>query len=153
MASLAHHLAAGLGGDASVSDTISREALLALWGEDLLFTDDLQVAPNGDYQLVSGLAALRQAIWIRLVTAPGEIAWRPGFGVGALDYLGSIGTAARVSELKGRVRDQLLQDPRLEAVTEVAVSEQTINDKVALVIGVAIVAAGKAHRLPFVLQR
>lgn len=147
MAGLAFPLAAGLGGDASVSGAISRDAQLELWGEDILFTDDFQLTPAGDYATVTGMAALKQAVWIRLATRPGEVAWEPDFGVGVTDYMGRISSASAKAELLGRVRDQLLQDPRLSDVLDADVQEQTINSANVLVVSVRIAAAGQVYNL------
>lgn len=147
MASLAHPLAAGLGGDAAVSRAISDRARLELWGEEILFDTDMQLAPNGDYQLVTGWPALRQAIRIRLITNPGELPWSPTFGVGINSYLGALSTDSAKAELRGRIRDQLLQDPRLDAVSDVGVEEQTVNNVRVLVVSVRVTAAGTSQPL------
>lgn len=142
MAHLAHPLARGLGGDGLAADDIAREAQRDLWGEEILFDSDLQLAPNGDYILVAGMAAVRQAIRIRLITRPGELPWAPEFGCGVLDYLGETGTTSKLSELRGRIRDQLLQDPRLSSITDVDATDETINAVRVLKISIRAAAAG-----------
>ncbi len=142
MAHLAHPLARGLGGDGLPSGDIAREAQRDLWGEEILFDTDLQLAPNGDYVLVSGMAAVRQAIRIRLITRPGELPWAPEFGCGVLDYLGEVNTSSKLSELRGRIRDQLLQDPRLSSISAVEANTETINSQPVLKISIRAQAAG-----------
>ena len=142
MAHLSHPLARGLGGDGLAADDIAREAQRDLWGEEILFDTDLQLAPNGDYILVAGMAAVRQAIRIRLVTRPGELPWAPDFGCGVLDYLGETGTASKLAELRGRIRDQLLQDPRLSSISAVEANDSVINGVRVLKISIRAQAAG-----------
>ena len=142
MAHLSHPLARGLGGDGLAADDIAREAQRDLWGEEILFDTDLQLAPNGDYILVAGMAAVRQAIRIRLVTRPGELPWAPDFGCGVLDYLGETGTASKLAELRGRIRDQLLQDPRLSSISDVEATDSVINGARVLKISIRAQAAG-----------
>lgn len=142
MAHLSHPLARGLGGDGLAADDIAREAQRDLWGEEILFDTDLQLAPNGDYILVAGMAAVRQAIRIRLVTRPGELPWAPDFGCGVLDYLGETGTASKLAELRGRIRDQLLQDPRLSSISDVEANDSVINGVRVLKISIRAQAAG-----------
>lgn len=142
MAHLSHPLARGLGGDGLAADDIAREAQRDLWGEEILFDTDLQLAPNGDYILVSGMAAVRQAIRIRLTTRPGELPWAPEFGCGVLDYLGETGTASKLAELRGRIRDQLLQDPRLSSISAVEANDSVINGVRVLKISIRAQAAG-----------
>lgn len=125
-----------------MADDIAREAQRDLWGEEILFDTDLQLAPNGDYILVAGMAAVRQAIRIRLVTRPGELPWAPDFGCGVLDYLGETNTSSKLAELRGRIRDQLLQDPRLSSITDVGATVETINSQRVLKISIRAAAAG-----------
>lgn len=142
MSHLAHPLASGLGGDGTVSGRIARDAQRDLWGEEILFDSDFQLGPNGDYLLVSGMAAVRQAIRIRLTTRPGELPWAPEFGCGVLDYLGETGTASKLAELRGRIRDQLLQDPRLSSISAVEANDSVINGVRVLKISIRAQAAG-----------
>ena len=126
MAHLSHPLARGLGGDGLAADDIAREAQRDLWGGEILFDTDLQLAPNGDYILVAGM----------------ELPWAPEFGCGVLDYLGETGTASKLAELRGRIRDQLLQDPRLSSISAVDATDETINSQRVLKISIRAQAAG-----------
>ena len=146
MASLAHGLAAGIGGDIE-TDSPGLAAGIDLWGEEILWsaeTGDMELAPNGDYQLVTGVAAIRQAIRIRLMTRKGSLPWAPTFGVGIEDYLGNVSTDSARSRLRGEIIDQLLQDPRLDSIEDAGVEEQTINGQRVLVVQVRCSAAGTA---------
>ena len=49
--------------------SLPTESELDFFGEDFLFTDDLQVTAYGDYALISGSAALEQAIRLFLFSA------------------------------------------------------------------------------------
>jgi phage baseplate assembly protein W len=154
MSHLSHPLAGGLGGDGSTPVDVAQIAQRSLWGEEILFTDDLKLAPNGDYVLVTGMAAVRQAIRIRLITRAGDLPWAPDFGVGIEDYLGATNGAAALAELRGTIKAQLLTDPRLSSITTVDVQEKVINSRTALVVTVRGTAAGAdIPAEPFVFVR
>lgn len=79
------------------------ETALDLFGEDFLFTDDLQVTASGDYATVQGMACLRQAILNRLLTAPGEYAVHPEYGVGIRNWVKKRLTRADQDELRHQI--------------------------------------------------
>ena len=104
-------------------------------GKDVVFDGDFHVFPDGDWTLVTGLEAVRQAIYHRLITRPGEYKARPEYGVGVQDFVKEEKTSAKVEELKTRIRTQLLQDRRIEGV-EVAVEVLESAVKVAVSVRV-----------------
>ncbi len=123
-----------------------REQRDVLLGKDLLFDGDYGISAAGDYVLLEGIEALRQAIYRRLLTRPGEFRARPEYGVGVLDFVKKRNTLATLDELRQRVFDQLSLDDRISEVRSVVV--ETIVD--GLQIGVVIEAAGETLRFePF----
>jgi hypothetical protein len=80
------------------------------------------VTPAGDWKPVTGEEALRQSLIRRLITNPGDLAWAPMFGVGAIQYVKARSVPSVRSELEGRIRSQFLADPRVQAVETVMIS-------------------------------
>lgn len=80
-----------------------------------------QVADDGDWRSVGGIEALRQAIIRRIITNPGEWTTLPSFGVGARNYVKARNVRSTRDELTNRIKEQLLQDPRIERVEQVIV--------------------------------
>lgn len=91
---------------------------------DLSFNGDLEAAPNGDLQTITGLNNLRQALFNRLVTVPGTLIHRPKYGVGAKLWQNKIATLGNQRELALRIRDQFQQDFRVDSVESVLFSQQ-----------------------------
>ena len=119
-----------------------------LFGRDLWFdvrqgaSANYETTPAGDWKIVEGREALRQAILRRIITDPGEWATLPGYGVGARMYVKARNTRATRDELVERIRGQVLQDPRVESVE--AVQVEILPDKVR--IGVIVVPLGRTQR-------
>lgn len=97
---------------------------MAVWsrslGTDLAMpagATELPTTPSGDVQLVSGEAAVRQAVRRRVLTTPGTLVHRPGFGAGLATALESQVTPGRRAELAARIRGQVLEDGRVASVT------------------------------------
>lgn len=108
----------------------------AILGRDIYWNGDYAVAPDGDYLTVDGVAAVRQAIYLRLITSPGEFAFDPTYGCGVADFVADRGTAARIDALRTRIRDNLLKDDRVEAVGEIAVEDITNGIQIHLAVRV-----------------
>lgn len=75
---------------------------------------------SGDVLLIEGREALRQAVIRRIITDPGEWSTLPEYGIGASRYVRGKANAATIDELKARIRTQLLRDPRIYSVDQVA---------------------------------
>jgi phage baseplate assembly protein W len=121
------------------------------FGRDLKFAGDYEVAPGGDYVQVEGLAALRQAVYLALITEPGSYKYRPNYGVGIMAFVGKPATSARLEELRARIIGGLQRLRRIEQVKEVAV-EQT--DSYTVKVNLLIIAAGRTVRFnPFEFRR
>ena len=91
---------------------------------DLRFDGDFVAAPNGDFQTIAGLNNLKQALFNRLVTVPGSLAHRPGYGVGAKLYQNAVASLDKQKQLAIRIKEQFEQDFRVEKVTGVSFTQQ-----------------------------
>jgi phage baseplate assembly protein W len=109
------------------TDTNAQAALF--FGEDVWLDvsqgeqAELIVTPAGDWQTVTGLAALKQSLLRRIITNPGEWTTKPGYGIGARQYVKAKDTPAMRAELTARVRAQFLADQRVESVDQVAIDK------------------------------
>ena len=126
--------------------TAAADQKLLLLGKDIFFNGDFAVGPNGDYVLLSGIEAVRQAIYRRLMTRQGEYKIRPEYGVGMQDYVKRRRLPSTIDEIRQRTSDQLSLDPRISEVLDVGV--ETIPDGLKLKIVVRV--AGETLRFePF----
>jgi hypothetical protein len=129
-----------------VPETASEEQKLLLYGKDIFFNGDFDVGPNGDYVLLSGKEAMRQAIYRRLMTRPGEYKLRPEYGVGVQDFVKKRRLASTLDELRQRTIDQLSLDTRISEVVDIGVD--LIDDGIQLKVAVRL--AGETLRFePF----
>jgi phage baseplate assembly protein W len=109
------------------ADTNAQAA--AFYGEDVWFDvtqgaiADYVVTAAGDWQAVSGITALRQSLLRRTITNPGEWKTKPGYGVGAREYVKAKDTPAMRAEITARVRQQYLLDQRVESVDSVTIEK------------------------------
>lgn len=115
-----------------------QEALLL--GEDIFFDGDYSITPAGDLAVVTGLDALRAAIYRRLLTRPGEFKLRPDYGVGVMDFVKKRRTQTTLDALRQRITDQLSLESRIQEVLDIGV--ERIDD--GLKVKVVVRAAGKA---------
>lgn len=129
-----------------------------MWGRDLWLNvrvdgADLVTTPAGDFAIVEGDEALRQALIRRVITNPGEYAVLPGYGAGARSYVKERNTRAIRDELVERIRAQAILEPRVERVAEVSV--ETTEDGEGLKINLRVVPRGRARpddSLPITLE-
>ncbi len=128
----------------SAPGAASADQRLLLLGKDILFDGDFHVTPDGDWQLVEGLAAIRQWIYHCLITNPGEFKMRPDYGCGVKRYVKEEKTAALMAQLKTQVRTQLLRNKRLQDVL-VTVEDlaSTITNAQGLLVGVWVTVKGQ----------
>jgi phage baseplate assembly protein W len=116
------------------------------FGTDIRFRNDYFLDRTGDYMLDVGIEALRQAIYRRLITRPGEYKHVPDYGVGVQSYLKGRATRDNIERLKTAIKTQLLRDQRVEAIEDIAVESDEYTTK----IGLKIRASGRALRFtPF----
>jgi phage baseplate assembly protein W len=126
------------------------ENALALYGKDIMFADDLKVGSGGDYLTVDHEECVRQAIYRRLLTVPGEFAVRPNYGAGVALYVKKRATRGNLNELKQRITDQLAQDDRVSEISEVLVSSEMRDG--ATVIRVVVRARVLGNPVAFTYQ-
>jgi phage baseplate assembly protein W len=127
----------------------SSETEINFFGVDLLFTDDLQLTASGDYSSIDGYEALRQAIRIRLMTAPGEYAIHPGFGCGLSRWVKRRATQAERDSLRQTIIDQLSQEERIQNVEEVTVESFTKGTINGIKVSIKVVALGRENSFAF----
>jgi phage baseplate assembly protein W len=106
---------------------------------DIFFDSDFLASRDGDWTVVEGTEAMRQALYHRLITSPGEFKMRPDYGVGVLDF---VKEASMVEQLKTRIRTNLLQDRRIQ---DVAVSVQQLENALRL----NVIVTTKGQRMTF----
>lgn len=94
---------------------------------DLEFNGDLKAAPNGDLAQIKGRANLVQALFNCLVTIPGSLAHRPGYGVGIQLWQNNIGSIDKQRQLALEIKKQFEQDPRVEKVSGVTIVQDKSN--------------------------
>ena len=73
---------------------------------DLKFNGDFWVTPTGDIETITGRDNLRQALFHRLITVPGSLAHRPGYGVGIKRYQNAIDTIDQKRDLVLKIQEQ-----------------------------------------------
>lgn len=100
----------------STPGTSAARAFSRAYGVDLRWRDGFEVASNGDVREESGLDVLRANFERALVVTPGEIFWRPDYGIGIGTYLGRKLSASTLEELRTRISSWLLRQPLVERV-------------------------------------
>jgi len=80
---------------------------------------DFEATASGDLQLTSGRENLNQALFHRLITVPGTLTHKPDYGIGVQQWQGALNTLDNQRLLALDIRDQFLQDPRVESVDQV----------------------------------
>lgn len=114
----------------------------AVLGNDVFFKSDYAVSPSGDWQVVAGEAALRAALYRRLMTRPGEYRARPTYGVGLPDFVKRRANSTAIDELRVAIVDQLSLEPRIDEVVDVSVERTDTG----LRLGVTVRAVGRTVR-------
>lgn len=132
-------------GIADASGALARE-FGRLFGTDIYFRNDYSVTSAGDYLLTKGLENLREALYRRMITKPGEYKFVPSYGLGINAYVKRRANTDTIAELRRALTEQLLQERRIDAIENIAI-ERIPNG---LKIGLVIRASGKALRFrPF----
>lgn len=125
------------------------ETAIDLFGVDILFEDDVRVTASGDYAVVEGYAALRQAVLIRLITAPGEYAVQPDFGCGIAKWVKKRMSKSDRDSLRQTILEQLSKEERIQKVEEVTVESLTSNNTTGVKVSVRVSALGKENSFAF----
>lgn len=135
-----------VGAGTNPPEGVTDRELGRLLGTDLYFRNDYEITSAGDFLLLSGLDNLREAIYRRLLTRPGEYKFVPSYGVGIMSFIKKKINTTTLDELRTTIEEQLLQERRIAAVENLAI--ERIDG--GLKIGLIIRAAGKALRFrPF----
>lgn len=108
---------------------------------DIAHIGDFVPTSSGDLDILSGLANLRRALFHRLITVPGSLVHRPTYGVGVGLYQNAPNTFAMQQKLATLIREQFLQDPRVQDVTSVAITSKD-NTPQTVVITVFVKVVG-----------
>lgn len=108
-----------------------------LFGTDIYFENDYIITDKGDFQLLKGVANLRQSIYHRLITRPGEYKFVPEYGVGITTYTKAKRTNSNLDRLKNAIRANLIRDPRLTNVPKINIEYIPDGIKVAIAVDVA----------------
>lgn len=147
MSGYSFSLPASAGTPIAGSDNPTSELL----GEDILFTDDFQMGAQGDTLVITGDEVVRQAIYRRLWTNPGELAFRPEYGCGVRQAVKKKLTKSTMDALHQRIVDNLAQEDRIDKVVEVVLQTETRDGKPVLKIYVKAQIAGRVQSFkPFV---
>ncbi len=94
--------------------------------KDIALITDMQRAPDGDLQSITGLRNLKEALYRRLVATPGTLIHRPDYGVGIKDYLNSVNSLNNQRSLALRVKEQFERDPRVEEVVSLRFEQDSV---------------------------
>lgn len=109
-------------------------------GVDLMFENDYMLSAAGDYILLKGLPAFIQSIYHRCITKPGELAARPGYGVGVAQFVKKRNRPSELNDLEQRLHDQLSLERRVQEIVKIAI-EPLANEQPGITIGLKIRAA------------
>lgn len=133
----------------STSVAAPDETAIDLFGVDIRFDDDVLVTASGDYATVEGYAALKQAIYIRLITTPGEYATQPDFGCGVARWVKKRMSKSDKDSLRQTIIEQLSKEERIQKVEEVTVESLTSNNTTGIKITVRVTALGRENSFAF----
>lgn len=89
------------------------EKLLGVDLVDFRFEFDLAWGSDDDYQLIAGLGNLRQAIYHRLITNPGELFAHPEYGAGLEEFVSAPFDLQTKNDLISRIKQQVMMEPRV----------------------------------------
>jgi len=113
--------------------------LATFLGTDIKHESDFVNNGMGDLVTISGLDNVKAAIFRRLMTVPGSVAYRPTYGVGIPHFQNAPMTLEVQRSLALKISEQLPLDNRIESVgsVEFQLSEVTAG-LVTLIISVKI---------------
>ena len=143
-----------LPGDPAANLGIGETELLTeidrLFGRDIWFDVTTQIGADfvvtraGDWALVNGEEALRQAIIRRIITTPGEWQTLPEYGAGARQFVKARKTQSAKDELTENIRGQIGSEPRVLRVDDVTIVE--LSPGPGLKVDVIVTPIGNAVR-------
>lgn len=126
------------------------ELFETLYGVDLRFRGDFLVASDYDLQATQGSEAVKANLMRSLVTVPGELFWRPTYGVGIQRFLNLPASAANIEEMKERIR-RTLETQR--AVDEVGRIDVRMDGVGLIELEIHIRISGQPERLSLGVRR
>lgn len=88
-------------------------------GTDVKIDGDYTRTATGDLQTITDLENLKEAIYRRFITIPGEVIHRPDYGIGIRRYLNRPCTDANQVEIENAVKLNIMDEPRIEAVNRI----------------------------------
>lgn len=103
-------------------------------GRDIAHKSDYVPRASGDLDTVEGLENYKLALFHRLITSPGSLAWRPNYGVGMKDFQNAPSGLSAQRDLARRIQDQFELDPRTEAVLGVVFNADDANPELTEVL-------------------
>jgi len=129
-----------------------QDHLARLYGVDLFYQEgDFLLQGSGDLQLTKGLGAFRANFARSLATPPGNLFWRPNYGIGLVEFLNRPATAANIWEMKNRIQQTLGSDPAVEEITRNDVLLD--RDVIGLIeVFVDVVVSGQPTSLNFAIR-
>jgi hypothetical protein len=74
------------------------------------YGNDIQLAPNGDVAIATGVDRVSQRLLRVLLTSAQDYLWHPTYGIGAGKYIGAALSPAVLAALKAKFRGQILSD-------------------------------------------
>lgn len=104
------------------------EAQRRLFGRDVRFRTDYTVTPSKDYGVVDELEAVKQSVFHEAQTSPGELVFRPDYGMGISDAVKKARSQSLIDQMQNRIRERLAANPRISAIHEVLVEPVTTDD-------------------------
>ena len=111
-------------------------------GIDLYFSSDYETNAAGSLATVSGIAALNQSLYHRMITKPGSFFLRPEYGVGIQEWVKKRLTLTNLHELEQRVNDQLSFEKRITKVNNVFVDPINTTKGPGIKLGFSVQAIG-----------
>ena len=112
----------------TVANPISAAALgpYPFLGSDVFLnptTGEAVIGPNGDLLTVNGLELLAQDLRIRILTTLGDLPMHQTFGFATVIGSGQAGAQAQAQILQANVIDALSQEPRVNSIVSVLVTQ------------------------------
>lgn len=93
----------------------------------------IKEAPNGDFQTISGISNLKQALFNRLVTVKGTLAHRPEYGVGIQLWQNNIGSIDKQRQLALEIKRQFENDKRVSKVNSISIIPDSVNPSIFII--------------------
>lgn len=113
--------------------------------DDLYKVDiDFNPTATGDFDTISGVKNVEKSLERRLLTVPGSLVHKPGYGVGVKLYLNDINKLSTKRKLALAIQEQFVLDERVEKVLGVSIStDQSNTSMVNIIVRVQLVGLGE----------